>query len=281
MGNKRKTIMKEVKYEGIGLHKGQNIKLKLLPANSKSGIVFRRVDLEKDNEIELKLENVFNPTRGTNIINEKGVRVYTIEHFLSALYVYGITDLLVEIDGNEMPIGDGSAFPFIELVDIAGIKEYNEDAEIIEIVEPVYIAEEDKYIVGLPHSDYKITYAVNYNHSYLKSQLVEFEINKETFKNDISRARTFGFDYELEYLKSNNLALGGTLENAIVVTNDGVLNPEGLRFEDEFVRHKVLDLVGDLKILNKTIKGHIIAIKAGHALDMKFAEKLLNIIGRR
>ncbi|BDU50342.1 UDP-3-O-acyl-N-acetylglucosamine deacetylase [Haliovirga abyssi] len=279
MGNKRKTIMKEVKYEGIGLHKGQNIKLRLLPAESKSGIIFRRVDVEKDNEIELKLENVFNPTRGTNIINKKGVAVYTIEHFLSALYVYGITDIFVEIDGNEMPIGDGSAFPFIELVDIAGIKEYNEDAEVIEILEPVYIAEEDKYIVGLPHGDYKITYAVNYNHSYLKSQLVEFEINKETFKNDIARARTFGFDYELEYLKSNNLALGGTLENAIVVTNDGVLNPEGLRFEDEFVRHKVLDLVGDLKILNKTIKGHIIAIKAGHALDMKFAKKLSNIIG--
>lgn len=274
---KRKTLMKSIKYDGIGLHKGEKIALKLIPAPINTGIIFKRTDIKENNEIKLDISNVFNPTRGTNIKNEHGAEIYTIEHFLSSLYVYGITDLYVEVNGNEMPIGDGSAFPFLELVDIAGIKEYDEEIEPIVIKEPVYVAEEDKYIVGLPYSDYKITYAVNYNHTFLKSQLIEFDISKETFKNEISKARTFGFDYEIEYLKKNNLALGGTLDNAIVVTANGVLNPDGLRYEDEFVRHKVLDIIGDLKILNRPIKGHIIAIKAGHALDVKFAKKLFEL----
>lgn len=281
MGIKRKTLMKPVKYDGIGLHKGETINLKLIPAPVNTGITFRRVDIKENNEIKLGIENVFNPTRGTNIKNEYGVEIYTIEHFLSALYVYGITDLYVELNGNELPIGDGSAFPFAELVDIGGIKEYEETVEPIIIKEPIYVAEEDKYIVGLPHNDYKITYAVNYNHTFLKSQLAEFDINKENFKNEIAKARTFGFDYEIEYLKKNNLALGGTLENAIVVTATGVLNPGGLRYEDEFVRHKVLDIIGDLKILNRPIKGHIIAIKSGHALDIKFGKKLLKELNNK
>ena len=277
MAIKRKTLMKSIKYDGIGLHKGEKIALKLIPAPVNTGIIFKRTDIKENNEITLDIANVFNPTRGTNIRNKFGAEIYTIEHFMSSLYVYGITDLYVEVDGNEMPIGDGSAFPFLELVDIAGIKEYDETVEPIVIKEPVYIAEEDKYIIGLPHNDYKITYAVNYNHTFLKSQLIEFDINKENFKNEIAKARTFGFDYELEYLKKNNLALGGSLENAIVVTAKGVMNPDGLRYEDEFVRNKVLDIIGDLKILNRPIKGHIIAIKAGHALDVKFAKKLLEI----
>lgn len=273
--SKRKTIMRETKYKGIGLHKGETITMKLLPAPSGTGIIFKRVDLQNiNNEIVMDIKNVFSPNRGTNIKNDEGAEVYTIEHFLSALYIYGITDLFVEIDGNEMPIGDGSAFPFLEIVDIAGIKEYQELADVIEITEPIYVAEEDKYIVALPYNEYKITYAVNYNHTFLKSQLIEFDINKETFKNDIARARTFGFDYEIEYLKANNLALGGNLDNAIVVTKNGVMNPDGLRFEDEFVRHKVLDMIGDMKILNANIKGHIIAIKAGHSLDAKFAKAI-------
>jgi UDP-3-O-[3-hydroxymyristoyl] N-acetylglucosamine deacetylase len=277
MGIKRKTLMKSIKYDGIGLHKGESIALKMIPAPVNTGIIFKRVDIKENNEIKLDLSNVFNPTRGTNIRNSHGAEIHTIEHFLSSLYVYGITDLFVEVDGNEMPIGDGSAFPFLELVDIAGIKEYEEIVEPIVIKEPVYVAEEDKYIVGLPYNEYKITYAVNYNHTFLKSQLIEFDINKENFKNEIAKARTFGFDYEIEYLKKNNLALGGTLENAIVIKADGVMNPEGLRYEDEFVRHKVLDIIGDLKILNRPIRGHIIAIKAGHSLDIKFAKQLLKI----
>ncbi|WP_319202359.1 UDP-3-O-acyl-N-acetylglucosamine deacetylase [uncultured Ilyobacter sp.] len=273
---KRKTIQNEIVYNGIGLHKGENIKLKLIPARENTGIIFKRVDLKDgENEITLDINNTFDLTRGTNLKNEFNASVHTIEHFLSALYIYGITDLYVELDGNELPIGDGSAKPFVELLEKNGIKELESDIEEIVIKEPLYISQGDKHIIALPYEGYKITYSIKFEHTFLKSQLLEKEIDIETYKTEVAPARTFGFDYEIEYLKKNNLALGGTLENAIVVKKDGVLNPGGLRFEDEFVRHKMLDIIGDLKVLNRPIKGHIVAVKAGHALDIEFAKKML------
>ena len=274
---KRKTLMNEVFYEGIGLHKGKNIKLHLIPAE-KGGIVFKRVDMEEGkNEILLDIENTFDLTRGTNIKNGYDAKVHTIEHFLSALYIFGITDLIVELDENELPIGDGSARVFIEEIEKAGVKELSADVEEIIVKEPVYLTKGDKHIVALPYDGYKLTYTIKFDHTFLKTQMLELDINLENYKNNIGNARTFGFDYEIEYLKKNNLALGGTLENAIVITKDGVLNPSGLRYEDEFVRHKMLDIIGDLKILNKPIKAHIIAVKAGHALDIEFAHLLKKI----
>lgn len=274
---KRKTLMNEVFYEGIGLHKGKNIKLHLIPAE-KGGIVFKRVDMEEGkNEILLDIENTFDLTRGTNIKNEYDVKVHTIEHFLSALYIFGITDLIVELDENELPIGDGSARVFIEEIEKAGVKELSADVEEIIVKEPVYLTKGDKHIVALPYDGYKLTYTIKFDHTFLKTQMLELDVDLENYKNNIGNARTFGFDYEIEYLKKNNLALGGTLENAIVITKDGVLNPSGLRYEDEFVRHKMLDIIGDLKILNKPIKAHIIAVKAGHALDIEFAHLLKKI----
>lgn len=273
---KRKTLVKEIIYSGIGLHKGENIDMKLIPGSN--GIIFKRVDLEDGkNEIKLDIENTFDLTRGTNLKNEFGAKVHTIEHFLSALYAAEITDLVIELDGNELPICDGSAGRFIELFENAGIKELDGEVEPIVIVKPIYLTVGDKNIVALPYDGYKITYAIRFEHSFLKSQLAEFEINLENYKKEIAPARTFGFDYEIDYLKKNNLALGGTLENAIVIEKDGVMNPEGLRYEDEFVRHKMLDIIGDLKILNRPIKGHIIAVKAGHALDIEFAKLLKNL----
>lgn len=271
---KRKTLSKEVQYNGIGLHKGEQIKMKLIPAKN-GGIVFKRVDLEEGrNIISMNIENTFDLTRGTNLKNEFGAEIYTIEHFLSALYIAEITDLVVEIDGNELPIGDGSAKFFLEIIEDAGIQELEEDVEELEIKLPINLTVGDKHIIALPFDGYKITYTIKFNHTFLKTQMLEIVLDRETYKNEIANARTFGFDYEVEYLKKNNLALGGTLDNAIVVKKDGVLNPNGLRFEDEFVRHKILDLIGDLKVLNRPIKGHIIAIKAGHALDIEFAKLL-------
>lgn len=273
---KRKTLAKEIIYSGIGLHKGENIDMKLISGSN--GIIFKRVDLEDGkNEIKLDIENTFDLTRGTNLKNEFGAKVHTIEHFLSALYAAEITDLVIELDGNELPICDGSAGRFIDLFENAGIKELDGEVEPIVIAKPIYLTVGDKNIVALPYDGYKITYAIRFEHSFLKSQLAEFEINLENYKKEIAPARTFGFDYEIEYLKKNNLALGGTLENAIVIEKDGVMNPEGLRYEDEFVRHKMLDIIGDLKILNRPIKGHIIAVKAGHALDIEFAKLLKNL----
>jgi UDP-3-O-[3-hydroxymyristoyl] N-acetylglucosamine deacetylase len=273
---KRKTIQNEIIYNGIGLHKGENIKLKLIPASSGTGIIFKRVDLKDgENEIKMSIDNTFDLTRGTNLKNEFGAKVHTIEHFLSALYVYGITDLHVELDGNELPIGDGSAKPFVEFLEKNGVKELDEDVEEIIISTPLYLSQGDKHIIALPYDGYKITYSIKFEHTFLKSQMLEKEIDIENYTNEIAPARTFGFDYEIEYLKKNNLALGGTLDNAIVVKKDGVLNPGGLRFEDEFVRHKMLDIIGDFKVLNRPIKGHIIAVKAGHALDIEFAKQLI------
>ncbi len=274
---KRKTLNKEIRYEGIGLHKGETIKMRLVPKNS-GGIIFKRVDLEENkNEIEMSIENTFDLTRGTNLKNEFGAAVFTIEHFLSALYVAGISDLLVELDGNELPICDGSAIKFLEIFEEAGIKELDEEVKDIIVKEPVYLTSGDKHIVALPCDNYKLTYTIKFEHSFLKSQMAEFEIDYETYKKEIATARTFGFDFEVEYLKKNNLALGGTLDNAIVIKKDGILNPSGLRFEDEFVRHKMLDIIGDFKILNRPIKAHIIAIKAGHLLDVEFAKILAKI----
>ena len=274
---KRKTLMNEIFYEGIGLHKGKNIKLHLIPAE-KGGIVFKRVDMEEGkNEIILDIENTFDLTRGTNIKNSYDAKVYTIEHFLSALYIFGITDLIVELDENELPIGDGSARVFIEEIEKVGVRELSEEVSEIVVKEPIYLSKGDKHIVALPCDDYKLTYTIKFDHTFLKTQMLELDINLENYKNNIGNARTFGFDYEIEYLKKNNLALGGTLDNAIVIKKDGVLNPSGLRYEDEFVRHKMLDIIGDLKVLNRPIKAHIIAIKAGHALDIEFAHLLKKI----
>lgn len=271
---KRKTIGKNIKYMGIGLHKGEDIILKLKPAKSGDGIIFKRVDFEEGkNIIKMDNKNVFELTRGTNLRNEFGAQIYTIEHFLSALYVLGITDLFVEIDGNELPIIDGSASKFIELIE-GNIVEFDDEVEELVIKEPIYVSKGDKYVIGLPYDGYKITYAINFNHSFLKSQLIEMEITYENYKEDIAKARTFCFDYELDYLKANNLALGGSLDNAIVITKDKVLNPGGLRYDDEFVRHKMLDIIGDLKILNRPIRGHIVAVKAGHAINSDFAKEL-------
>ena len=269
-----KTISKEIEYSGIGLHKGENITMKILPHN-KNEIIFRRIDLKTgENEIFLDVENTFDLTRGTNLKNFHGAMVYTIEHFLSAIAVLGITSLIVELNGNELPICDGSAKVFMEIFQEIEIVDIFEEIDEIIIKNPVYLTKEDKNLIALPYNGYKITYAIKFDHTFLKSQLIEFEINYENYNKEIAPARTFGFDYEIEYLKQNNLALGGTLENAIVIKKDGVLNPDGLRYEDEFVRHKILDIIGDFKILNNPIKGHIIAIKAGHALDIEFAKIL-------
>lgn len=273
---KRKTIAKEITYEGIGLHKGELIKIKLIPATKETGIIFKRIDLkENENEVTMNLENTFDLTRGTNLKNKYDAKIHTIEHFLSVLSIFEITDLIIEIDGNELPIGDGSAKIFGELIKNTGTCDLNSEIEELIITEPVYLTKDDKHIIALPYDGFKITYTIKFDHTFLKTQMLEIDLNKENFLKEIAPARTFGFDYEIEYLRKNNLALGGTLDNAIVINKNGIDNPSGLRFEDEFVRHKILDIIGDLKVINKPIKGHIVAVKAGHALDIEFAKLLM------
>lgn len=274
---KRKTIKNIIEISGIGLHKGEEIKLTLKPSenNDERGIIFKRIDVSgKNNVIKVDYRNLFDLERGTNIRNEDDVKVHTIEHFLSSLSITGVTDILVEISGNELPILDGSSIGFVEKLLEAGIVELNEEIEPIVITKPVIFSDEKagKYVMALPYDGFKISYTIDFNHSFLKSQYYELEVNLENYIENIAKCRTFAFDYEIDFLKKNNLALGGSLENAVVVGADGPLNPEGLRYPDEFVRHKILDIIGDLYVLGTPIKAHIIAIKAGHYVNSRLTE---------
>ena len=277
---KRKTIKNTVEISGIGLHKGEEIKLALKSNGQESdeqGIIFKRVDVAgKNNIVKVDYRNLFDLERGTNIRNEDDVKVHTIEHFLSALSVTGITDILVEISGNELPILDGSSAGFVEKLLEAEIVELESEIEPVVIKEPVIFSDEKagKYVMALPYDNFKISYTIDFNHSFLKSQYFEIEVNLENYMENIARCRTFAFDYEIEFLKKNNLALGGSLENAVVVGADRPLNPEGLRYPDEFVRHKILDIVGDLYVLGRLLQAHIIAIKAGHYVNSKLTEMI-------
>jgi UDP-3-O-[3-hydroxymyristoyl] N-acetylglucosamine deacetylase len=274
---KRKTIKNVLEFEGIGLHKGEKIQIKLLPNKEETGIFFQRVDLpEGKNLIKVDYKNLFDLERGTNIKNDHDARVYTIEHFMSALHVLGITDLIVEITGNELPILDGSTKIFLEEIEKIGLTSLESEIEPIIIDQVVSFTEEKtgKHVVILPYNGFKVSYTIDFNHTFLKSEYYEIDLNLENYKREISMARTFAFDYEIEYLKNNNLALGGSLDNAIVIAKDGVLNPEGLRYENEFVRHKILDLIGDIYVLGRPIRGHIIAIKAGHFINAQLSTKL-------
>ena len=276
---KRKTIKNTIEISGIGLHKGEEIKLTLKPSenNDERGIIFKRIDVSgKNNIIKVDYRNLFDLERGTNIRNEDDVKVHTIEHFLSSLSITGVTDILVEISGNELPILDGSSIGFVEKLLEAGIVELNEEIEPVVITEPVIFSDEKtgKYVMALPYDGFKISYTIDFNHSFLKSQYYELEVNLENYIENIAKCRTFAFDYEIDFLKKNNLALGGSLENAVVVGADGPLNPEGLRYSDEFVRHKILDIIGDLYVLGMPIKAHIIAIKAGHYVNSRLTEMI-------
>ena len=276
---KRKTIKNSVEILGIGLHKGEEIKLTLKPSenNDERGIIFKRIDVsDKNNIIKVDYRNLFDLERGTNIRNEDDVKVHTIEHFLSSLSITGVTDILVEISGNELPILDGSSAGFVEKLLEAGIVELNEEIEPVVITEPVIFSDEKagKYVMALPYDGFKISYTIDFNHSFLKSQYYELEVNLENYMENIAKCRTFAFDYEIDFLKKNNLALGGSLENAVVVGAEGPLNPEGLRSPDEFVRHKILDIIGDLYVLGTPIKAHIIAIKAGHYVNSRLTEMI-------
>lgn len=276
---KRKTIKNTIEISGIGLHKGEEIKLTLKPSenNDERGIIFKRIDVSgKNNVIKVDYRNLFDLERGTNIRNEDDVKVHTIEHFLSSLSITGVTDILVEISGNELPILDGSSIGFVEKLLEAGIVELNEEIEPVVITELVIFSDEKagKYVMALPYDGFKISYTIDFNHSFLKSQYYELEVNLENYIENIAKCRTFAFDYEIDFLKKNNLALGGSLENAVVVGADGPLNPEGLRYPDEFVRHKILDIIGDLYVLGTPIKAHIIAIKAGHYVNSRLTEMI-------
>ncbi len=271
----RKTIKKSLTLKGIGLHSGKMVTLKLHPAEAGTGLVFFLYRGASKVRIPISLDHVVDTSNATTIGDGGSNRVQTIEHLLAAIYTLGITDCILEIDSVEVPIMDGSAGPFWEGIRSVGVQELSETIEPIRISHPMWVVDGDKYLVMLPADELKVTYNIDFNHPLLKGQSYTTKLDESILSEDILPARTFGFLKDVEALQSRGLALGGSLDNAVVLTDDGYLN-ESLRFENECVRHKILDLVGDLAVMGRPFFGHLIASKAGHALDISLAKCIMS-----
>ena len=267
------TIAKPVSTEGIGLHTGVPVHVRLLPASSGTGIVFKRVDLDGF-LIKATAKNVARVSYATSLMR-KGVLISTTEHLLSALAASGVDNAVIEIDNLEVPIMDGSALPFIRLIQEVGVKPLRAARSWAKIVKPIEVTDGRKRIAVYPAEDFKITYRIAFDHPLVGVQERTFSMSQAGYERGIAPARTFGFFDEVEMLRKSGLVRGGSLENAIVLTKTGVMNPEGLRFPDEFCRHKILDLVGDLVMLGRPLIGHVVADRAGHAMHIALANRLL------
>lgn len=273
---KQRTLKDSVSVTGVGLHSGEKVTLGLRPAPVNTGIVFRRVDVKPVEEICARAERVHD-TRLSTCMEQNGVRVATIEHLMSALAGLGIDNAYVDLDSAEVPIMDGSAGTFIFLLQSAGIVEQSAAKKFIRVKKTVEVRQGDKWVRFEPHHGYKLTFTINFAHPVFANtrQHVTVDLGEHSYIRDISRARTFGFMQDVENMRAQGLALGGSLDNAIVMDDYRVLNPDGLRFEDEFVKHKVLDAIGDLYLLGHPLIGAFSGYKSGHALNNALLRALL------
>ncbi len=273
---KQRTLKNSIKATGIGLHTGEKIYLTLRPAPVDTGIIFRRVDLDEPVEIPARPENVGSTTLSTTL-EKDGVRISTVEHLLSALAGLGIDNAYIELSASEVPIMDGSAGPFVFLIQSAGIHEQNAAKQFIRIKRSVVVEDDDKWVRFDPFDGFKVSFTIDFDHPVIRSrsQQVVMDFSTTSFVKEVSRARTFGFMSELEYLQANNLALGGSPDNAIVLDDYRILNEDGLRYEDEFVKHKILDAIGDLYLMGHSLIGAYSAYKSGHALNNRLLRALL------
>ncbi|MFC3153532.1 UDP-3-O-acyl-N-acetylglucosamine deacetylase [Litoribrevibacter euphylliae] len=273
---KQRTLKNSIRATGVGLHSGEKVYLSLKPAPVNTGIIFRRSDMEGANEVEANFDQVGDTTMSTTLIKD-GVRVDTVEHLLSAMAGLGIDNAYVELSAPEVPIMDGSAGPFVFLLQSAGIAEQDAPKQFIRIKKPVEVRQDDKYARFEPFDGFKVTFTIDFNHPVVDegNQQTSLDFSSTSFVKEVSRARTFGFMKDIEFLRSQNLALGGSLNNAIVVDEFSILNEDGLRYEDEFVKHKVLDAVGDLYLLRKSLIGEYIGYKSGHGLNNLLLRELM------
>jgi len=268
----QRTVRRPVACSGIGLHSGQKVTLRLRPAPVNHGIVFKRLDLD-GLEIPADVSHVARLHYATGLARET-TSVETVEHLLAALVSLGIDNVVVELNQAEVPIMDGSAASFVYLVHEAGIKPQSASRQFLKVVRPISLSRGDKRIALYPSDHFKVTYSISFDHPLLRHQSRTMRLSEEVFVDEIAPARTFGFLKEVEVLRQRGLALGGSLDNAIVLGETGVLN-SSLRFEDEFVRHKILDAIGDLALVGYPIIGHLVAHRGGHALHASFAQKIL------
>ncbi len=274
---KQRTLKNTIRATGVGLHSGKKVYLTLKPAPIDTGIIFCRTDLDSLVEISARAENVGETTLSTTLMKDN-VRIDTVEHLLSAMAGLGIDNARIELSCSEVPIMDGSAGPFVFLIESAGLEEQQAPKKFIRIKKEVSVEENGKKATFLPFDGFKVSFEIDFDHPAFKNhtQSATIDFSSTTFVKEVSRARTFGFMREIEYLRSKHLTLGGSLDNAIVVGDDGVMNEDGLRYEDEFVKHKILDSIGDLYLLGHSLVGEFIGYKSGHALNNKLLRTLLS-----
>ncbi len=272
----QRTLRNSIRASGVGLHTGQKVLMTVRPGAADSGIVFCRTDLPAPARVRARAENVGETTLGTTLID--GIaRISTVEHLLSAFAGLGIDNALVEVNAPEVPIMDGSAGPFVFLLQSAGVEEQSTPKRFVRIKRSVRVSDGDKWAQFDPFEGFKVNFEIEFDHPVFKRRLqrATMDFSTTSFLKEISRARTFGFMRDLETLRSHNLALGGTLDNAIVLDDTGVMNEDGLRYEDEFVKHKILDAIGDLYLLGHSLIGEFSGHKSGHGLNNRLLRTLL------
>lgn len=274
---RQRTLKNVIRATGVGLHTGEKVLMTLRPAPANCGIAFRRVDLNPVAEIKAEPQLVRDTALSTTLINDDGVRVATIEHLMSALAGLGIDNLYVDLSAAEVPIMDGSAGPFAFLIQSAGIAEQNAPKRFIRINKTVEVRDEDRWARFEPHEGFRVNFTIDFDHPVIRSHscMADVEFSTTSYLKEVARARTFGFMRDIEYLRQRNLVLGGSLDNAVVLDDYRVLNENGLRYEDEFVKHKVLDAIGDLYLLNRNPIGAFFGHKSGHELNNQLVRKLL------
>lgn len=275
---KQRTLQRSIQTTGVGLHSGRKVTLTMHPAVANSGIIYRRIDLNPAVDFPADAKSVRDTMLCTCLVNEHGVRISTVEHLNAALAGLGIDNIVIEVDAPEIPIMDGSAAPFVYLLLDAGVKELKALKKFIRITQPVRVEDGDKWAELTPHNGFNLDFTIDFNHPAIDSstQRYQVEFSAESFVRQISRARTFGFMRDIEYLQARGLCLGGSFDCAVVVDDYRVLNEEGLRFQDEFVRHKTLDAIGDLFMCGYNIIGAFRAFKSGHALNNKLLQAVIS-----
>ncbi|HAS64521.1 MAG TPA: UDP-3-O-[3-hydroxymyristoyl] N-acetylglucosamine deacetylase [Vibrio sp.] len=274
---RQRTLKEIVKTTGVGLHSGRKVTLTLRPAATNTGVIYRRTDVNPPVDFPADPESVRDTMLCTALVNDQGIRISTVEHLNAALAGMGIDNIIVEVDAPEIPIMDGSASPFVFLLQQAGVEEQNAAKRFIRIKKPVRFEDGDKWAEFKPFNGFRMDFEIEFNHPAIESdeQRLVFDFSSKGFVKEISRARTFGFMRDIEYLQSQNLVLGGSFDNAIVLDDYRILNEEGLRFENEFVTHKVLDAIGDLYMCGHPIIGEFRAFKSGHGLNNQLLRSVL------
>ena len=276
LSKKQQTISSDISIHGVGMHSGEKVNINIQPAKVNSGIKFIRTDLVGKNVIDAIWSNVSSTNLCTTISNGNGVSVSTIEHLMSALSGMHVDNAIILIDSSEVPVMDGSSLPFVELLETSGIESQEIDRQIMIIKKEVMVSQNDSFAKITPNKHFSIDFEIDFSSHLINKQACQLQLVNGNYKSDISAARTFGFEKDVDYLRANGFALGGSLDNAVVVGDNNILNEEGLRFDDEFVRHKILDSIGDLYLAGKPIQGYFYGNKSGHFLNNQLLRKLFS-----